>query len=244
MTEEYKEFKLNVPMTTTKGLSSRKTIGASLTETTYDAKAETKRAIALVGDHFYHGAFFPAEELEKAHKGWEGTLHDVNHQGTTDVRGLSVSANVLYFVGYNDNVQYDTKNRSMSMDIHYDEKTQYGKAVKAYVGLCEKAGQTPNVSVAFMAKTGTMKASELPESVNYTQYGLSEDDEVIYIYDVVPQALSTVLVGACSSDKGCGIGMAQTDKEQPDLSDEELDKIETEKQAIIDWLKKEEKSND
>lgn len=129
----------------------------------------------------------------------------------------------------------------MSMDIHYDESTQYGKATKAYVNLCEKAGQTPNVSVAFMAKTGTMKASDLPESVNYTQYGLSADDEITYIYDVVPQALSTVLVGACSSDKGCGIGMAQTDKGESDLSDKELDKIEKQKQAIIDWLKKEEK---
>lgn len=227
--EEYEEFNLEVPL---------KSYTSEVTELD-EGEPKKQRAVALVGDNFYHGNFLPAGELKKAHKGWEGTLHDFNHQGTTGIVGMGfVRGNILYFVGYNDNVSYDDKTRSMSMDVNYDGSTHYGNAIKAYVALCERAGQVPNVSVSFMAKRGTMKASELPEGVNYEAYGIKKEDYVTYLYDIVPQALSTVLKGACSSDKGCGIGIKNSgDTEEPDLSDEELEKIEQEKAKIIKELR-------
>jgi len=107
----------------------------------------------LIGDNFYHDAFLPAIELEKAASKWENTLHDVNHQGTSDARGLMISSNILYFIGYNNNVTYDKETKSVSMDINVVDNTHYSSAWRGYVELCELAGQTPNVSVSFLAKT-------------------------------------------------------------------------------------------
>jgi len=213
-----------------------------------------KRAVALIGDHFYHDSFLPAVELEKAHKLWEGTLHDINHQGTTDVKGFTAMANILYFVGYNDNVTYDEKTKSMSMDIHINDNTHYASAWKGYVELCEQTGQTPNVSVSFTAKAKYVKASDLPKGVNYASYGLDDDDEVRYIYDIRPQALSTVYRGACDDKLGCGIGKNHSlylsglltdthdeetgikktvESNEPEMNEEENIKRE----EIIKWLK-------
>ena len=204
------------------------------------------RAVALIGDRFYHDAFLPAEELEKAHKGWENTLHDINHQGTTDVRGMYAQSNILYFIGYNDNVTYDKNSKGMSMDIHVCDNTHYASAWKGYIELCEKSGQTPNVSVSFRAKTKAIKVSDLPEGVDYRQYGLSADDRVRYIYDIQPEALSTVFQGACNDKDGCGIGKQCSKEEVPEtkiedtISEEESQKRE----EIITWLKNHEKKEE
>lgn len=197
----------------------------------YEIK-EGKRAVALVGDRFYHGKFFPATELEKAHKKWENTLHDINHQGTTDARGMMLSSNILYFVGYNRNVTYDKETKSMSMDIEINDNTHYAAAWRGYVDLCDKAGQTPNVSIAFNARVGRMKASDLPSDVDYQAYGFSDDDVIEYIYDVQPNALSTVFQGACSDKDGCGIGKCDT---KPD--GEDLEEKQKAKEELIKWLK-------
>jgi len=200
------------------------------------------RAVALIGDAFYHGAFLPADELKKAYKLWENTLHDINHQGTMDVRGFNVSANILYFIGYNDNVTYDEENKAMQMDIHICDNTHYASAWRGYIELCEKSGQTPNVSVSFKAKTKAVKVSDLPKGVDYKAYGLSEDDMVRYIYDIQPDALSTVFRGACDDKKGCGIGKCQAEPEEDstvanDISEKEQEQIRQKREEIISWLK-------
>lgn len=215
-------------------------------ENQYEIKEN--RAVALIGNAFYHNAFLPAEELEKAHKLWENTLHDINHQGTMDARGLQMSSNILYFVGYNDNVTYDEKSKSMSMDIHICDNTHYASAWKGYIELCEKSGQTPNVSVSFKAKTKAVKVSNLPEGVNYQAYGLTKDDYVRYIYDIRPDALSTVFRGACNDKMGCGIGLEQqqpneeeqTSEQATDVSEEEQKQIAEKRKELISWLKEHE----
>ena len=221
--DAYQEFTFEVPMTVT----TEVTLGAEGGIKT----SKTRHATAIVGDKFYKGHFMPASELEKAYGGWEGSLHDINHQGTTDFRGFTVSSNILYFVGYNDNVKYDPETKKVSMDIHYDNNTRYGKDVEAYVNLCDKAGQIPNVSVAFNAKVGIMKASELPEGVDYKQYGLSADDSVNYLYNIQPKALSTVLQGACSSDTGCGIGL-----DSPNVNNDGWKEVDKARKKLIKEL--------
>ncbi|MFW6174054.1 MAG: hypothetical protein ACOC5T_09945 [Elusimicrobiota bacterium] len=207
-----------------------------------DYEIKENRAVALVGDRFYKGAFLSAKELKKAHKGWENTLHDINHQGTTDIKGLTATSNILYFVGYNNNVRYDEKSKSMIMDIHIVDKTHYASAWRGYIELCEKSGQTPNVSVSFMAKTKSMKVSDLPEDVDYKAYGLSKEDSVVYIYDIQPQALSTVFRGACNDKDGCGIGMRQKHSEDSDAEGDDAinEKERQEREKIISWLKEHE----
>ncbi|RLG44657.1 MAG: hypothetical protein DRN81_04015 [Thermoproteota archaeon] len=238
MEKEYEEFSLSVQLITKK---ERINLNADCEECEEKFEMKESRAVALVGDRFYHGTFFPASELEKAHKKWENTLHDINHQGTTDARGMMVSANILYFVGYNDNVTYDAETKSMSMNVNICENTHYANAWKGYIELCKKSGQTPNVSVSFRAQIKSIKVSDLPAGVNYEQYGLSENDEVRCIYDVQPDALSTVFKGACSDKDGCGIGKCNME-EVVDENPEEGTNVETEEIArkraeIIKWLK-------
>jgi len=202
--------------------------------------SKSVKAVALVGDRFYHGAFVPAVELEKAYKGWENTLHDINHQGTTHIQGLTATSDILYFVGYNKNVTYDNESKSVSMDIEIDDETFYAKAWRGYVSLCEKAGQTPNVSVNFRGKTKRVQAKELPEGVNFSELGLKPTDYVDYIYDIEPGALSTVYRGACSDSDGCGIGKCDcTNHTEEEINDSDA-KAE-EKEALIQWLKENEK---
>lgn len=232
---EYKDFTFSVPME------------IKVTESLEEEASETKvnygksRAVALVGDRFYHGAFFPADELKKAYKGWENTLHDINHQGTTNIRGFTASSDILYFVGYNKNVSYDEETKSMSMDIHVVDDTQYAKAWRGYVKLCEEAGQTPNVSIHFKAKTKRIKASELPDDVDYKSYGLKEKDPVTCIYDVQPGALSTVYRGACSDADGCGIGKCDcTNHTKEEVKGEKNNLNNEEREALIKWLQENE----
>jgi hypothetical protein len=245
---EYQEYCFQVVMTKREELVEFSDDTCQDCEKQYEVRE--KRAVALIGDHFYHDSFMPAVELEKAHKLWEGTLHDINHQGTTDVKGFTAMSNILFFVGYNDNVTYDKKTKSMSMDIHIADNTHYASAWKGYVELCELAGQTPNVSVSFTAKAKYVKASDLPEGVNYAAYGLDDDDEVRYLYDIKPQALSTVFRGACDDKLGCGIGKnhskkvethdEETEIEKTVKSDEPQKTNEEEnirREEIIKWLK-------
>jgi len=231
---KYQEFTLEVPM-----IKKSVTVTIEEVETeegktiTHTPSEEGKRAVAIVGDRFYKGNFLPAKELEKVYKKWENTLHDINHRGTGD---LFTPPDIKFFVGYQDNVAYDSKTKEVSMDIHVNEKTHYGEAWRGYVDLCEEAGLIPNVSIAFMAKVKMIKVKDLPKGVKYDYGDAPEKDAVIpCIYDIIPQALSTVWKGACSDKDGCGI-RTKCKSGKCDLSEEDYEKRRNE---IIKELRKE-----
>jgi hypothetical protein len=242
--EEYQLFKFSVPLET-------REIEVNMGAGKEPVKGK-QRAVALIGDRFYQGKFFPAEELEKAYKQWEGTLHDINHMGTHYPTGFTVTPNILYFVGYNSNVTFDKETKSMSMDVNIVDTTYLASSWRGYVQLCEESNQTPNVSVAFLARVKTVRASDLPKGVDYKSQGYSAEDEVMYIHDIKPQALSTVLKGACDDQQGCGINhecnkdectcseSSEEDEgeETISISKEEEEQMEKEKQEILDWLKR------
>jgi len=231
---EVMEFKLSVPMLPAKKLD---VVNAESIAAEEISDPNSNRAVALIGDRFYQGRFLPAAELEKAYTGWENTLHDINHMGTTQLRGLGVTSDIRFFVGYNTNVSYDLTTKSVSMNINIDENTMYGKAWKAYVALCEKAGQVPNVSVNFNAKFRKVQAKELPKGVNYTEYGIKSTDYVDYIYNIEPRALSTVFKGACSDAAGCGIGKCSCETNHADDESTQDTQEDSEKrQELIKWL--------
>ena len=170
---ESKQFTFEVPMERIKENPS-----TELTEedVNLDSDKGQRHAVAIIGDRFYKGKFLPAKELRKAHKLWEGTLHDINHMGTTYITGFFAIPNILYFVGYNNNVKWNSKDKSVSMDINIRDDTKYAKDWRAYVALCEAAGNIPNVSIAFNAKTMLVKASELPKGVDWKGQGYGKDD--------------------------------------------------------------------
>jgi len=89
-----------------------------------------------------------------------------------------------------------------------------------------------------------VKVSDLPEGVDYSSYGYSEDDVVNYIYDIQPQALSTVFRGACDDEQGCGIGKCSNQSaevKEDNISEEEVTEDSREREEIIKWLKSQEK---
>lgn len=242
--EEYQLFKFSVPLQT-------KEVEVELETKDEKQMGSQKRAVALIGDRFYQGKFLSAEELQKAYKQWEGTLHDINHMGTHYPTGFTVTPNILYFVGYNTNVTYDKESKAVSMDVNIVDTTHLASAWRGYVQLCEESGQTPNVSVAFLAKVKTVRASDLPKGVDYEAQGYGAKDDVMYIHDIKPQALSTVLKGACDDQQGCGINHEcttdkctcsesseeDTEEETVSISKEDEEKMAKEKQEILDWLK-------
>jgi len=236
--EEYQEFTLEFPMTKNPVIVTVEESDMKKT-TTHSPNEGDVRAVGVIGDRFYQGKFLPAKELEKVYKSWERTLHDINHMGTTHLMGLGVTSDIRFFVGYQKNVTYDLETKKVSMDIHVNDGTLYAEAWRGYVNLCEEAGKIPNVSIAFLGKVGTMKAKDLPKGVNYSEYGLKENDIIEYIYDIRPQALSTVLKGACNDKDGCGIKSCKTDKNI--LSDEDYEKR---RQELIKKLIEEENKDE
>ncbi len=224
---EIKQFTFDVPMQVINDLKPDDVKNYS------ELNAENKgqrRAVAIVGDRFYKGNFMPAKELKKAYKLWEGTLHDINHMGTTYITGFFAIPNILYFVGYNNNVKWDNKTNSVSMDINIKDDTKYAKDWRAYVNLVEEAGGIPNVSISFRASVKLVKPSELPKGVNWKEQGYTKDDLIPYIIDIQPEALSTVLKGACSDKDGCGIGIKHDSINEQEEKDAQRD-------VIIKWLK-------
>jgi len=192
---------------------------------------------AVIGDRFLNGGFFPKEELERVYKGWEGTLHDINHWGTSYPTGFTSSSNILYFVGFHKNVEYNSTTREVTMNIQVNRETMYGKAWEKYVETCELAGIIPNVSVTYLGRQKLIKANELPEGTDYKSEGYSDNDLVPILTDVEPVCVSTVLRGRCDDKDGCGIqdSFSQDEKEITDA-------LEKERQEIIKYLKdKEEK---
>lgn len=207
MTEnEYHEFTFDVPLLVVQPKVVVQKEGEQIPINLSDQKkSEVRRAIALVGDRFYKGEFLPATELEKAAPLWKGTLHDINHMGVRYMNGFLPQSNILYFVGWQDGAEYDADTKSVSMNIHPNYNTYYGKAWKAYVELTEEAGGIANVSVSFLGQKKLVKVKDLPEGVDYKAYGYSKDDMVLYIYNIQPSGLSTVLRGVCNDKAGCGI---------------------------------------
>lgn len=209
----------------------------------------TKRMIAIVGDRFMNGGFFSKEELKKVYKQWEGTFHDINHEGTSGGL-LGNKQDITKIIGYHNNVKYEDNN-SVSMELVPHEGAKEYQAWKAFIEICEQAGQIPNVSVTYWGKQKLIKASELPEGVDYEAEGYNEDDMVPVLYNVIPYCVSTVLRGKCSDAGGCGIRNTVLEKhvvksESCDCEkNTELDEeVEKKRQELIAQLRKDDNSEE
>jgi len=199
----------------------------------------TRRIVAFKGNMFKKGRFMSADAIKNSIQNWNGTLHDINHFGTTHSL-IDPRPDIRFFVGYHDNAEYDEETKTATMNVHIDENTMYGKTWSSYVDLCAKAGRTPNVSVSILGKVEYVKAKNLPEGADYKQFGYQEDDFVPTFTEVYPVACSTVLRGAWSDKDGCGIvpPTEETPDENSEDSDSNADEIEKKRQELIKELRK------
>jgi hypothetical protein len=199
----------------------------------------TRRMIALVGDRFMNGGFFSFEELKKCYKQWDGTLHDINHMGTSTGFFL-MQQDITYFVGYHSNVKLDKETKSLSMDINIVDSTKFAAAWKGYIDLCQQAGQIPNVSVTYFGHRKFIPASDLPKGIDWKKEGYGKDDLVPVLYNVTPICVSTVHMGKCNDKDGCGIrdGCSYNFNDEQDLEKT----LEKAKQEMIERIKKLEKN--
>jgi len=204
-----------------------------------------KQMIAVIGNRFMNGGFLSAEVLKKAHKQWEGTLHDINHMGTSTGFFL-MQSDITYFVGWHSNVKYDEDSKSVSMNLNIRHDTKFAAAWEAYIGLCEDAGRIPNVSVTYYGKRKLIPASDLPPEADWKKEGYGKDDLVPVLTEITPVCVSTVLEGRCNDKDGCGLRntslMNETTSSCNAEQQQELDEeIEKQKQELIKWLKENDK---
>jgi hypothetical protein len=160
--------------------------------------------IAVIGDRFMNGGFLPKEVLQKSYKQWNGTLHDINHMGTSTGFFL-MQTDITYFIGYHKNVKYDEASKAVSMELVIHNRTKFAEAWQAYIELCSMAGQIPNVSVTYFAQRKFVPTSELPKEADWKKEGYGKDDLVPVLTNIIPFCVSTVLQGRCGDKDGCGI---------------------------------------
>jgi hypothetical protein len=200
----------------------------------------TKKMVAIIGDRFMNGGFFPNEELKKCYDKWNGTLHDINHMGTSG-DSFPPKPDIRFFVGRHTNANYNEETKAVTLDIvPANPKMPYTETWENYLELCKQAGQIPNVSVTYMAQRKFIKAKDLPNEINYKEYGYNEEDNVPYLYNVIPVCVSTVLIGKCDDKQGCGIG-TNTGTASCSYQDNKQDYIDTilkeKRKEMIKYLK-------
>jgi len=197
------------------------------------AQTGTKNMIAVIGNRFMNGGFLSAEVLKKSYKQWNGTLHDINHMGTS-TGWFMMQSDITYFVGYHSNVQYNEATKEVSMELNIEQDTKFASAWRAYVNLCDRAGKIPNVSVTYYGKRNYVTASELSKDIPWKKEGYKSDDLVPILNEITPVCVSTVLQGRCNDKDGCGL----RNDNNIDLKLEA--EIEEKKQELIKWLKENE----
>lgn len=203
---------------------------SSFEKVSEDDKEEIHKMTVVIGNRFMKGIFMPKDELRKSYKGFEGTLHDINHRGTGYAVGLTViPSDVSYVVGYNTDVKFDETTGEVTANVHILKNAQRYNEWKNYEMICKAAGKIPNVSMFIEGKSKAMKASNLPKDVDYSEqmnkYGYK--NVVPTMTDIVPKAVSTVFEGACNDKDGCGIRNSVSECNDGTCSVEEPEKIES-----------------
>lgn len=198
----------------------------------------SKRMIAMRGDTFLDGGFFSNEEAARVEQYWNGTLHDIDHKGWG-----KLGTDITYFIGYHKNANYNQALKQLEVDLEINTNAEKYKSWQAFIDICENAGRNPNVSVSYLAMVKYVNASKLPKDVDYKKYGFREDSMVPYLVNVIPIAISTVMIGRCDgcSLNSCEDGSCKTNpnKDETENQPDDNAKQAEEKKALIEQLQKE-----
>ena len=167
---------------------------------------EIYTAIAVVGDQFWNKGrkspysgkpeFSMADALKRDYKTMDNTFHNLDH-----------AQRIQDLVGTNINTEFDEENKRMIIHIKPDKNMPAYKTWRSFLNMCRETGKTPNVSIEAYVTVEDMKASDLPEGINYQQYDIQDDDLVEVEKGYNFRATATVIMGACSDSDGCGINL-------------------------------------
>jgi len=177
------------------------------------------------GNMFLKGIYISTKEMKAAHKGFNNTLHDLNHMASGYANGFSiVPPDISYIVGWQDGLSYDDTTDEVRANVHIEKTAFRYDEWKSYIDVSSKAGRTPNVSMFVFGKIEYIEARKLPKGCGYGRAGYNADDLVPCMASIQPFMVSTVTRGACDDKNGCGIKQSYDSVDKPSNED----KIENE----------------
>ena len=228
-------------------------VPADIDYTKFVEKATGKKGFNMViakGNMFMKGVYISKKEMKMAHKGFNKTLHDLNHMGSGYVASLFtvVPPDISYMVGWQDGLSYDDATDEVRANVHIKKTAPRYEEWQNYIDISMEIGRKPNVSMVVFAKIEYVEARELPKGAGYGKAGYAAGDLVPCMTNIQPFMVSTVTQGACNDKDGCGIGNTSgipdtdtnetTDKPKVEgKSVEEVDKIIEENKQKMKYFK-------
>jgi len=179
------------------------------------------KAVAVIGDKFMKGIFVSYEKLKESLEEWNGTLHDINHMGTSypdPSSPIGTRPNLEYIIGYNDSAEIDPVTKAVRVTVHINHEAPKYQAWKSYIDICKAKKSIPNVSMSIDGKIGLTQIKNL--SYDWKSEGFTGDEKVVYFEKIVPRALTTAISGICNDKCGCGIGMEENENNECKECDE------------------------
>jgi hypothetical protein len=169
----------------------------------------------IVGDSYFNGAYFPAEELEKMYHQFEGAPINLNH---SDDR-------VEDIVGFVKDVKFND-GRITGTPV-FDKETSKYKEAMGYILSRFKANDFPNVSVGMYGERFEEELDD--DSTHFVARNFEADH------------LALVVHGACNPGTGCGIGIGNSvtvsDNEYVNNTEDEYKNLE--KKILMEKIKME-----
>ena len=164
-------------------------------------------ATIVIGNRFMKGIFIAADELKKVHKGWNNTLHDLNHMGSGYMAGFSViPSDISYIVGYQNGLKFDDNTKAVTAKVHIDKESPRYDEWQSYANICNDINRPLNLSMYCFGRVQFIKAEDLGvKPSEYKKQGYVKGDTVPCMFDIQPYMVSTVTRGACDDKDGCGI---------------------------------------
>lgn len=173
-------------------------------------KATSKKGFNMViakGNMFMKGIYISTKEMKAAHKGFNNTLHDLNHMGSGYMASFFsvVPSDISYIVGWQDGLSYDNATDEVRANVHIKKTATRYDDWKTYIDISAEIDRNPNVSMFVCAKLEWVEARKLPKNSRYGANGYRADDLVPCMVEIKPLMVSTVTKGTCDDKKGCGI---------------------------------------
>lgn len=197
--------------------------------------------VIAIGNRFMKGIYISTKEMKAAYKGFNNTLHDLNHMGTGYMAGFFavVPSDISYIVGWQDGLSYDNATDEVRANVHIEKTAPRYTDWESYINISAKIGRMPNVSMFVYGKIEFIEARKLPKNSRYGANGYKADDLVPCMTNIIPFMVSTVTHGTCDDKKGCGIKQSCNDGscENDSQGLEEITKSVEEKNKQIAYYK-------
>lgn len=169
--------------------------------------------VIAVGNRFMKGIYVSKEAMKLSHRGFNNTLHDLNHMGTGYANNMfsAIPSDISYIVGWQDGLSYDDKTNEVRANVHIEKDAPRYNDWKNYIDISAKIGRNPNVSMFVYAQVEYVQARDLPKDSRYGYNGYKADDQVPCMVNIRPFMVSTVSQGACNDKDGCGIKQSNSE---------------------------------